>query len=66
MELLSFESTKLEIQLIFDDPIMVSRGSSLDKISVKLERDYFLLALNQNGESLEEDDISPYESHVEI
>ena len=46
VEITLFEKTQLKIQLTFEEPVLVSKGSVLDQVLISLSKDYFLLAIN--------------------
>ena len=46
VEITLFEKSQLKIQLTFEEPVLVSKGSVLDQVLISLSKDYFLLALN--------------------
>ena len=45
-EVVSFEKQNIKIQLKFEAPLLVSAGTKLDMILIKIKKDYFLFAVN--------------------
>ena len=48
-QLVAFDDQNLKIQLTFDEPLLVSAGTKLDRVFIKIHKDYFLFAVKQDG-----------------